>query len=175
MAVVNKTINFLVVQQSLLLLRDKNRRILFDAQLSKLLKWVVILLEQKTGVVLTWITWRWRCVEVGVSSTVTHLGHREHQWSSSAVTEADTRIQVDCLKVLMASPLKTGFHRLDIQKTTWDVPDRYTSLKPVGSGAYGTVWWVSIYNVDSDRNLYMLSMVYTGIYMHTLYDYIYVL
>lgn len=39
----------------------------------------------------------------------------------------------------MASPLKAGFHRLDVQKTTWDVPDRYTSLKPVGSGAYGTV------------------------------------
>uniref|UniRef100_A0A9J8CEY6 mitogen-activated protein kinase n=1 Tax=Cyprinus carpio carpio TaxID=630221 RepID=A0A9J8CEY6_CYPCA len=39
----------------------------------------------------------------------------------------------------MASPLKAGFHRLEIQKTTWDVPDRYTSLKPVGSGAYGTV------------------------------------
>ncbi|KAI7793910.1 STKc_p38 domain-containing protein [Triplophysa rosa] len=39
----------------------------------------------------------------------------------------------------MASPLKAGFQRLEIQKTTWDVPDRYTSLKPVGSGAYGTV------------------------------------
>uniref|UniRef100_A0A672MZ74 mitogen-activated protein kinase n=1 Tax=Sinocyclocheilus grahami TaxID=75366 RepID=A0A672MZ74_SINGR len=35
----------------------------------------------------------------------------------------------------MASPLKAGFHRLEIQKTTWDVPDRYTSLKPVG-GCY---------------------------------------
>ncbi|KAI2649893.1 Mitogen-activated protein kinase 14A [Labeo rohita] len=39
----------------------------------------------------------------------------------------------------MASPLRAGFHRLEIQKTTWDVPDRYASLKPVGSGAYGTV------------------------------------
>uniref|UniRef100_W5LD12 mitogen-activated protein kinase n=2 Tax=Astyanax mexicanus TaxID=7994 RepID=W5LD12_ASTMX len=39
----------------------------------------------------------------------------------------------------MASPLKAGFHRLDIQKTTWDVPDRYTSLNSIGSGAYGTV------------------------------------
>ncbi|KAI4873763.1 hypothetical protein NFI96_010627 [Prochilodus magdalenae] len=39
----------------------------------------------------------------------------------------------------MASPLKAGFHRLEIQKTTWDVPDRYTSLNSVGSGAYGTV------------------------------------
>ncbi|KAI1897042.1 hypothetical protein AGOR_G00079040 [Albula goreensis] len=39
----------------------------------------------------------------------------------------------------MASPVKTGFHRLEIHKTTWDVPERYTTLKPVGSGAYGTV------------------------------------
>ncbi|XP_030623029.1 mitogen-activated protein kinase 14A [Chanos chanos] len=39
----------------------------------------------------------------------------------------------------MTSPLKTGFHRLEVQKTTWDVPERYTTLKPVGSGAYGTV------------------------------------
>ncbi|KAG7471982.1 hypothetical protein MATL_G00103810 [Megalops atlanticus] len=39
----------------------------------------------------------------------------------------------------MASPVKTGFHRLEIQNTTWDVPERYTTLKPVGSGAYGTV------------------------------------
>ncbi|XP_028824356.1 mitogen-activated protein kinase 12-like [Denticeps clupeoides] len=39
----------------------------------------------------------------------------------------------------MTSPVKTGFHRLEIQKTLWDVPDRYGSLKPVGSGAYGTV------------------------------------
>uniref|UniRef100_A0A3Q3J3W9 mitogen-activated protein kinase n=1 Tax=Monopterus albus TaxID=43700 RepID=A0A3Q3J3W9_MONAL len=32
-----------------------------------------------------------------------------------------------------------GFHRLEIQKTTWDVPERYTALQAVGSGAYGTV------------------------------------
>ncbi|KAJ8369947.1 hypothetical protein SKAU_G00099750 [Synaphobranchus kaupii] len=39
----------------------------------------------------------------------------------------------------MASPVQTGFHRLEVQKTTWDVPKRYTTLKSVGSGAYGTV------------------------------------
>ncbi|KAJ8265538.1 hypothetical protein COCON_G00146370 [Conger conger] len=39
----------------------------------------------------------------------------------------------------MALPVKTGFHRLEVQKTTWDVPERYTTLKSVGSGAYGTV------------------------------------
>lgn len=38
-------------------------------------------------------------------------------------------------------PVRPGFHRLEIQKTTWDVPERYAALKSVGSGAYGTVWW----------------------------------
>ncbi|XP_041860935.1 STKc_p38 domain-containing protein [Melanotaenia boesemani] len=37
------------------------------------------------------------------------------------------------------SPVRPGFHRQEIQKTTWDVPERYTALNPVGSGAYGTV------------------------------------
>uniref|UniRef100_A0A8C6Q7A7 mitogen-activated protein kinase n=1 Tax=Nothobranchius furzeri TaxID=105023 RepID=A0A8C6Q7A7_NOTFU len=34
---------------------------------------------------------------------------------------------------------KPGYHRLEIQKTTWDVPERYTTLRAIGSGAYGTV------------------------------------
>lgn len=46
----------------------------------------------------------------------------------------------------MESPAKdsvrAGFRRQEVQKTTWDVPERYTALRPVGSGAYGTVWWV---------------------------------
>ncbi|KAE8293120.1 Mitogen-activated protein kinase 12 [Larimichthys crocea] len=37
------------------------------------------------------------------------------------------------------SPVRPGFHRLEIQKTTWDVPERYTALRAIGSGAYGTV------------------------------------
>ncbi|XP_037630057.1 STKc_p38 domain-containing protein [Sebastes umbrosus] len=44
----------------------------------------------------------------------------------------------------MESPAKDqavrpGFHRLEVQKTTWDVPVRYATLKSIGSGAYGTV------------------------------------
>ncbi|XP_041129518.1 STKc_p38 domain-containing protein [Polyodon spathula] len=39
----------------------------------------------------------------------------------------------------MANPAKKGFYRQEIQKTTWEVPVRYTGLTPVGSGAYGTV------------------------------------
>uniref|UniRef100_A0A3Q0S943 mitogen-activated protein kinase n=1 Tax=Amphilophus citrinellus TaxID=61819 RepID=A0A3Q0S943_AMPCI len=40
---------------------------------------------------------------------------------------------------LKNSPVRPGFHRLEIQKTTWDVPQRYVTLHAVGSGAYGTV------------------------------------
>uniref|UniRef100_A0A8C6Q8F1 mitogen-activated protein kinase n=1 Tax=Nothobranchius furzeri TaxID=105023 RepID=A0A8C6Q8F1_NOTFU len=39
----------------------------------------------------------------------------------------------------MNSPVRPGYHRLEIQKTTWDVPERYTTLRAIGSGAYGTV------------------------------------
>ncbi|CAL9702501.1 unnamed protein product [Knipowitschia caucasica] len=37
------------------------------------------------------------------------------------------------------SPVRPGYYRMDIQKTTWDVLQTYTQLHPVGSGAYGTV------------------------------------
>uniref|UniRef100_A0A3P9N0Q6 mitogen-activated protein kinase n=1 Tax=Poecilia reticulata TaxID=8081 RepID=A0A3P9N0Q6_POERE len=37
------------------------------------------------------------------------------------------------------SPVRPGFHRVEVQKTTWDVTERYTTLLAVGSGAYGTV------------------------------------
>uniref|UniRef100_A0AAY5L1C5 mitogen-activated protein kinase n=1 Tax=Esox lucius TaxID=8010 RepID=A0AAY5L1C5_ESOLU len=39
----------------------------------------------------------------------------------------------------MESPVGKGFYRMEIQKTTWDVPEQYVELKAVGSGAYGTV------------------------------------
>ena len=41
---------------------------------------------------------------------------------------------------LKDSPVRPGYYRTEVQKTTWDVPDRYTQLRSIGSGAYGTVW-----------------------------------
>ncbi|XP_052214055.1 mitogen-activated protein kinase 14-like isoform X2 [Dreissena polymorpha] len=35
--------------------------------------------------------------------------------------------------------LKDGFYRVELNKTVWEVPNRYESLTPVGSGAYGQV------------------------------------
>ncbi|XP_078399396.1 mitogen-activated protein kinase 14A isoform X2 [Cetorhinus maximus] len=39
----------------------------------------------------------------------------------------------------MGTPARKGFYRHDINKTTWEVPLRYTDLTPIGSGAYGSV------------------------------------
>ncbi|XP_060595360.1 mitogen-activated protein kinase 14-like, partial [Ruditapes philippinarum] len=35
--------------------------------------------------------------------------------------------------------LKDGFYRVELNKTVWEVPNRYQFLSPVGSGAYGQV------------------------------------
>lgn len=32
------------------------------------------------------------------------------------------------------------FYNVEINRTVWEVPDRYQDLTPVGSGAYGQVW-----------------------------------
>ena len=47
---------------------------------------------------------------------------------------AEERCKMDDLK------MKHGFYRVELNKTVWEVPDRYTNLSPVGSGAYGQVW-----------------------------------
>uniref|UniRef100_A0A6Q2Z8M6 mitogen-activated protein kinase n=1 Tax=Esox lucius TaxID=8010 RepID=A0A6Q2Z8M6_ESOLU len=39
----------------------------------------------------------------------------------------------------MSSRTRPGYYRQDINKTTWEVPERYRELKQVGTGAYGTV------------------------------------
>lgn len=35
---------------------------------------------------------------------------------------------------------RQGFYRQELNKTVWEVPERYQNLTPVGSGAYGSVW-----------------------------------
>uniref|UniRef100_A0A669E826 mitogen-activated protein kinase n=2 Tax=Oreochromis TaxID=8139 RepID=A0A669E826_ORENI len=39
----------------------------------------------------------------------------------------------------MAVRSRTGFYRQEINRTVWEVPERYRDLKQVGTGAYGTV------------------------------------
>uniref|UniRef100_F7CEX8 mitogen-activated protein kinase n=1 Tax=Monodelphis domestica TaxID=13616 RepID=F7CEX8_MONDO len=38
----------------------------------------------------------------------------------------------------MSAP-RSGFYRQELNKTLWEVPERFQSLSPVGSGAYGSV------------------------------------
>lgn len=35
--------------------------------------------------------------------------------------------------------VRTGFYKQELNKTIWEVPERYQNLSPVGSGAYGSV------------------------------------
>ncbi|KAM3870279.1 mitogen-activated protein kinase 12 [Diretmus argenteus] len=39
----------------------------------------------------------------------------------------------------MSSRVRLGYYRQDVNKTSWEVPERYRDLKQVGTGAYGTV------------------------------------
>ncbi|XP_035604774.1 mitogen-activated protein kinase 12-like isoform X1 [Oncorhynchus keta] len=46
----------------------------------------------------------------------------------------DPQIDLD-----MSVRTRTGFYRQEVNKTAWEVPERYRELKQVGTGAYGTV------------------------------------
>ena len=35
--------------------------------------------------------------------------------------------------------MKSGFHSVELNKTVWEVPERYVNLTAIGSGAYGQV------------------------------------
>lgn len=39
----------------------------------------------------------------------------------------------------MSQKERPVFYRQDVNKTIWEVPERYQNLSPVGSGAYGSV------------------------------------
>lgn len=32
------------------------------------------------------------------------------------------------------------YYKVEINKTEWEIPEKYQMLSPVGSGAYGQVW-----------------------------------
>lgn len=40
----------------------------------------------------------------------------------------------------MSQKERPTFYRQELNKTVWEVPERYQNLSPVGSGAYGSVW-----------------------------------
>lgn len=40
----------------------------------------------------------------------------------------------------MSKHVRPGYYRQDVNKTSWEVPERYRDLRQVGTGAYGAVW-----------------------------------
>ncbi|XP_062522907.1 mitogen-activated protein kinase 14-like [Corticium candelabrum] len=47
--------------------------------------------------------------------------------------------------------LPNGFYRIELNRTTWEVPERYQQLSPVGIGAYGQV--VSALDVETQTSV----------------------
>ncbi len=37
--------------------------------------------------------------------------------------------------------LKPNFYKIEINMIDWEVPERYQDLSPLGTGAFGTVWY----------------------------------
>ena len=36
--------------------------------------------------------------------------------------------------------VRSGFYKIELNKTVWEVPKKYQELTPIGTGAYGSVW-----------------------------------
>ena len=36
--------------------------------------------------------------------------------------------------------MREGFHKVELHKVTWEVPEKYKNLAGIGSGAYGQVY-----------------------------------
>ncbi|RXG57190.1 Mitogen-activated protein kinase 14B [Armadillidium vulgare] len=45
-----------------------------------------------------------------------------------------------------------GFYIVELNKTEWEIPERYKMLSPVGSGAYGQVWYLVTPLMGADLN-----------------------
>ncbi|KAF3856068.1 hypothetical protein F7725_016791, partial [Dissostichus mawsoni] len=55
----------------------------------------------------------------------------------------------------MSQKERPTFYRQELNKTVWEVPERYQNLSPVGSGAYGSV--LSVSNIVSFSSVYDLK------------------
>lgn len=57
------------------------------------------------------------------------------------VSSAFFRRCAACKRARMSHKERPTFYRQELNKTMWEVPERYQNLSPVGSGAYGSVWY----------------------------------
>ena len=44
--------------------------------------------------------------------------------------------------ICCCSKMRDNFVQIELNKTTWDMPEGYQNLNPVGSGAYGQVKFI---------------------------------
>ena len=44
--------------------------------------------------------------------------------------------------------MRDNFVQIELNKTTWDIPERYQNLSAVGAGAYGQVRYASQHMYD---------------------------
>lgn len=61
--------------------------------------------------------------------------------------------------------IKPGFYSVELNRTVWIVPKYYQDLTPVGTGAYGTVW----FNLNLISNLLHLGYVIYSFYNFNIY------
>ena len=47
-------------------------------------------------------------------------------------------------------PIRAGYYRVELFKTVWEVPVRYQEITAIGTGAYGTVWYVSMFIFENE-------------------------
>lgn len=48
------------------------------------------------------------------------------------------------VKIIMSETASQTYHTVEVGDSTFDILDRYSNLKPIGSGAQGIVWSVNI-------------------------------
>lgn len=49
------------------------------------------------------------------------------------------------------------YNKIEVNRTEWEVPERYMQLQPVGSGSYGQVWYVKALLMSRRRVVYLLK------------------
>ena len=49
-------------------------------------------------------------------------------------------------------PVKPCFYRMELDKDTWTVPDRYKDFVPIGIGGFSTVWLVTVFIIMLNVN-----------------------
>lgn len=66
-----------------------------------------------------------------------HFAHFLRVWVPT-VQQAE-HFEAFRLEASMAD-LPSGYYRIELNRTVWEVPEKYQDLSPIGTGAYGQVW-----------------------------------